>query len=277
VTGSPPDSVRAGGDDPFSVVVNLNNMGEHEIPKDKVTVTLTGFDPYEFGTTPENLTKHPEEDITANRLDPDTKSKFPSSPVEVAFDLNYVRQLQGASNTFPVVANICYSYETLVNAQLCLKKKLTDTTNKDVCEVIGPKDSAHAGAPVFADTFAVTAAGKSSIRFTFKVKTQTKTSSGAVYKLGSSCSANRSDEDKVFVSVDTGIEGLSCPGLSDNPSDTTKAAGTIKLINGEKDLSCTQALPSAYLRDQIKVVKVELQYDYLDFVRKDIVVTQTLE
>ncbi|MEM4260157.1 MAG: hypothetical protein QXG00_02875 [Candidatus Woesearchaeota archaeon] len=274
IQGSPPETVRAGGDDPFSVVVRLDNRGEAEVPKEKVVVSLTGFDPYEFGTTPEALSKHPDEDLIANKLDPDTKAKIPSSPVEVAFDLNYVKQIQGANHEFPIDANICYSYTTLANAELCIKKKLTDTTDKKVCEVIGPKVISHSGGPVFAAEFSEASAGKNSVRFTFKVK-QTTTNTGTVYKINSVCNHNMSDENKVWVKVSTGIPGLSCPGLTDQNLDRSVASGTIKLIEGIKDLSCTQTLTTQYLRDQIKIINIEMKYDYFDYATKKVNVLQT--
>lgn len=276
IEGSPPATARAGGDDPFSVVVRLENKGEAEVVKDKVLVSLTGFDPFEFGTTPEALLKHPDEDLTANKLDPDTKTKIPSSPVEVAFDLNYVNPIQGANHEFPIDANVCYSYTTLANAELCIKKKLTDTTDTKVCEVIGPKTGSHSGGPVYATEFSEASAGKSSVRFTFKVK-QTSTTTGTVYKLDSQCNQNRSDEDKVWVKVSSGIPGLSCPGLTDQQTDTSIASGTIKLIEGVKDLSCTQTLTSQYLRDQVKIVNIELKYDYFDYATTTVNVVQTPE
>ncbi len=53
--GAPPAVVYDGGVMDFSVNVMLENVGEYDIPSDKVKVTIVGVDPVEFGLNTNNI------------------------------------------------------------------------------------------------------------------------------------------------------------------------------------------------------------------------------
>ena len=82
--GSPPSMIFDSGTTPFQVIVELQNDGEFTVPKDKVRVTLLGINPEEFGVTPQDLTKHPDQDLEKVRKDL-SGNKIPSDKVQIVF------------------------------------------------------------------------------------------------------------------------------------------------------------------------------------------------
>src|SRR3989338_11641894 len=61
IEGSPPAEVYDGGSYPFEVTLNMENKGEYDVPKDKISINLVGFYPLDFNNP--NISKHPEEDL----------------------------------------------------------------------------------------------------------------------------------------------------------------------------------------------------------------------
>lgn len=264
--GSPPELVHAGGEEPFTVSVQLENEGEEAIDKEDIEIRLKGFDPSDFGTTLEELTQHPSEDIEKNELLADTGTILSSPPVVVDFDLNYESTLTGAANEFPVRAEVCYKYATRATTPLCIKEDLLDTTDTDICEVIGQKTVSNSGSPVHVETVEEVTQGREAIAFTFKIK---KIDDGEVTAPGTLCSDERIDEDKVYVEVETGLSGgLSCAALGDGTS------GMVKLIGDEKTIRCVQQLAEGEQSDKVKIADIRLEYDYLDYIETTLKVVQ---
>jgi hypothetical protein len=254
MNGEPPEEVYDGGDFPFSITLKINNKGEYDVPEEDVLVSIQGFDAEEFGLTLDDLEKNPDEDITGYGINPDTGEPIEPPEYYVTFsDLNYQGTLSG-NHQFPAVANVCYRYLTKATTDLCIKENLLDTQDTSVCTVSGKRSYENSGAPVQITDVEEFTAGSSAVRFSFRVKHIDN--NGNIYsKTGDLCDKALANKNKVYVEVDTGMEGtLKCSGLSDGDS------GEIILTDGERMISCTQEVRNP--SNRIKIVNIELSYDY---------------
>lgn len=269
-TDAPPEGVTAGGDSPFTVTATIENKGEEDVLKDDVFVKLRGFDAEDFGTTPADMTKHPDDDVLKTGRNQDTGVAIPTTPVYIDFNLNYKSKLTGA-HEFPIVADLCYKYKTRAVGDLCIKSNLLKPDDARVCTISGTKTIYNSGAPVHIATFDEFAAGKDKVSFTFSIKTM---GNGDVSRQKSSCSKERADEDKVYVTVNTNIAGLVCSGLTEGPSTTE---GYVRLSAGERTIRCTQTLSADEKTDKIVPVDITLEYDYKEIKETSIFVKEVTE
>ena len=104
VEGAPPQTVFDDGQSPFQVIVHLENDGEYTIPRDKVRVTLLGFNPVDFGLTGGDIVKHPDSDIEGVTKDLLNNQKRPGGQTDIVFpDFNYASKIQ-TSTSYPIIA-----------------------------------------------------------------------------------------------------------------------------------------------------------------------------
>ncbi|MBD3259700.1 hypothetical protein GF371_03660 [Candidatus Woesearchaeota archaeon] len=258
----PRDAVFDGGADPFDIEVELINDGEWYVPAEDVTVAISGIDPQEFGL--EDPVKNPEEDLIAKVKDPEG-NVIPSIPTYVLFpNLNYESTVVG-DVPYPVRADVCYAYGTNVISELCIRENLRATT-QSVCEVKESKPVQNSGAPVHVVELTESAASTDIISFVFKIEHR---SNGGVYKLGTGCDKNRINKDKVYVEVDTGLEGLQCSGLREG----TGNSGFADLRTGQAIIRCKQPVDAE--TDFKKIVNIKLEYDYEDTISTQVTVKQS--
>jgi hypothetical protein len=257
----PPENVLDNGQEPFTVMVKLENGGETKVLKGDVLVTLKGINPDDFNVDLDDLSKHPEEDLLANQINPDTGQVIKSNWVTVQFDdLNYNGSLAGGGHDFPLVADVCYKYATKGTAELCVKDDLRDTLDTHVCTISGDRKLQTSGAPVQIISFEEFSSGLNSIAFTFKLKDM---GNGQLSKRSTTCSDLVADEDKIWVEVNTGLDGeLECTGLTETSKTGQTLRGYIKLAGGERDIRCTQEIKNK--ADYIKIINLKLEYDYLE-------------
>jgi len=271
VEGEPPESVTDGGSTPFTVSVKLENRGEHEIPANEAWVSLKGVDPADFGVTADVLTKNPlDEAILKNDINPDTGQRIDSPPVFVTLptsgQLNFENSLSGNS-VFPMQVDVCYYYETKATAPLCLKENLLDIQDTDVCNVAGTKDVQNSGGPVQITSFEEFSAGPDKVSFSFTVK---NLGNGELSEKGFQCDDSNTYENVVILTVDAGLPGLVCSGLTDGVASGTSYTGKVKLTTGERVVRCTQ--PANTGIDQVKIVNLAVEYSYLESVQKSLLV-----
>jgi len=271
VEGEPPESVTDGGSTPFTISVKLENKGEHEVPANEAWVSLKGVNPTDFGATVATLTKSPlDENILANDINPDTGQRIDSPPVFVTLpttgQLNFGSSLSGNS-VFPLQVDVCYYYETKATAPLCIKENLLDSQNTDVCTVSGIKDVQNSGGPVQITSFEEFSAGPDKVSFSFTVK---NLGNGELSESGQQCDDSTAYENVVGLTVDAGLSGLTCSGLTDGQASGTKYTGNVKLTTGERVVRCTQTVSTSI--DQIKIVNVAVDYGYQESVKKNLLV-----
>ena len=89
-----------------------------------------------------------------------------------------------------------------------------------------------------------------------------------VFKQGDRCADEVSIENKVKVTVDTGMSDLTCFGFTDGEA----SSGFIKLsATGEREISCKQVLPTDRT-DKIMITTINVTYDYKQSVSKNLLV-----
>ena len=80
---------------------------------------------------------------------------------------------------------------------------------------------------------------------------------GKIFEKYTGCEDTITNKDKVFISVDTGMEGLECTGLTGGTSTT----GYVTLYEGKRTITCTQSVAGSS-GDFEKVAEIILDYDY---------------
>ena len=271
---APPDQVADQGDQSFDVVVELQNQGEAEIQPEDVLVELKGFSPDDFGKSIEDLTKNANDTIQANEQVPGEDRVIDSPPVFVEFtDFIY----EGAAQTnldYTMQADVCYSYETQVAASLCIGENLNRPDLNDICSLTRQENPPNSGAPVQVTDFSQSPGGSDAVRFSFTVQ-NTNAENGEVYRTNSQCEEDRSNSDQVFVQV-SGLEStgeVSCTGLREG----TSSSGFTRLGNNqETEVHCSLEIPESNRNDRLENFVIEVGYDYLESVQKQVQVRNTL-
>ncbi len=266
IEGSPPPEVYDGGSYPFEVTVNVENKGEYDVPKDKITIDLAGFYPPDFSNPP--ITLSPEEDLEKAYIDSEG-NVIPGTITYVTFPgFNFGGSLK-ANNEYRVRANLCYNYGTIAQADLCVLDDLTKTKD-EVCTVNEGKRVDASAAPVQIENLEESISGTDKITFSFEIVHR---GSGLVSKLDTSCSDETIDKNKVWVEIDTGLNGLDCSGLSDGTATT----GYTTLYGGKRLVRCTQDISAAELqgKDFEKKVNFKVTYDYKEHEEVNVMVKHT--
>ena len=265
---SPPVEVTDGGNYPFDVVVKLENAGETLAVIEDVVVELSGVDPTEFGLTSEDMIKNPDEDLEATRKDSEG-NKIKGTLTYVTFPgFNYGGSLSG-NTPFTFRADVCYKYGTIANAKLCVLADLIDPDENAICKANGKKTIHNSGSPVQVTSFEENVRGTNKVAFTFEIGHR---GNGRIYKQDTECSGDlRTDENKVMVSVNTGLAGLKCSGLTDG----TDVEGHVNLFDSKRTITCTQDIDTT--ADLEKVVKITMDYDYEEDTSTKVIVKHLID
>jgi len=254
-----------GGQDPFDLTVQLQNKGETDVPKDKITVAISGILPQEFNKIPEDLAKHAQEDLPAKKkLTTGTIQESPIIYTEF-LGLNHVSKISGSVIPFMIRADACYQYATKAVSKVCIRKNIQNPSPNGLCEIDGDKVSSASSGPIQIGNFKETTRGSNKIGFSFDV---THVGSGRVFERESSCADVIPKRDRIKVRVDSKIGGLTCTGLY-NPVGTT-VEGITSLFENKKQITCTQEIKSA--GDYELPITVDVEYDYLESVTKEITI-----
>ncbi|MBI4146483.1 hypothetical protein HY489_04050 [Candidatus Woesearchaeota archaeon] len=259
-----------GGTDPFDVVVRLENKGETLVPKENVRVKLSGINPAEFSKTEAELTRVSPDDVIEQRKTPQGQTIAPP-PAFVEFTgMNYKSKIAGATTQYTLRAEACYLYKTKAVSKICVREDLLNPETGGICEINQDKPVHNSGSPVQATNFKESTRSKDRIGFTFDVR---NAGTGNVFERAKNCDrSDRKNEDRVYVTVNTGIAGLQCTALE---STANGAAGWTTLYGGIKTISCTQ--PITTKTDFEQLVNIELSYDYEQSIQTTITVKSSGE
>lgn len=254
------DSVFDGGNDPFDVVIRLDNLGEAPVNKDAITVRLDGVNPLAFGKTEEQLSKHSTDDLLPNIKTED--GKIPSVPQFVEFNgLNHLTTITGSKLQYPLRARVCYGYMTNVVSKFCVRRNILNPA-EGPCVIDEAKPVYNSGAPVQVANVKESPRGQDKIGLSFDIK---HVGQGTPYEEGSGCPDLEKNRNRIRIKIDTGMPGLSCTGL--NQGET--AEGSIQLFDGVKTVTCTQQVPKGDFEQPITIL---LSYDYEIFAQTQLVV-----
>ena len=271
VEDAPPPEVTDGGNFPFDVVVKLENKGEHTVLKEDAIVSISGILPEDFNKAAADLTKNPDENLEATKKDAEG-NVIEGTITYVEFkDFNYLGSLSGRT-PFPIKADVCYNYGTIANAKLCVLENPLKPEGSDVCKINEEKKVHNSGAPVQVTSFEETTRGSDKIAFTFKIQ---HVGDGMIFKRATDCNSSiRTDNNKIYASIDTGVAGLSCSGLADG----TNTTGYVNLYGGDRSrtIVCTQDVTSISI-DFEKVTVINLEYDYEESKQTEVLVKHLIE
>jgi len=254
-----------GGRDPFDVILRLENRGETGVDSENIKVKLSGINPAEFNKLDEQLVTSPPDDLLEIRIDP-AGAKIDSPPVFVEYlELNHVSPITGASAQFPLRAELCYLYRTKAVSKLCIRENLLTPPAGGICEINEQKPLFNSGAPVQITAFKESTRAKDKVSFSFEI---VNAGSGIMFERNSDCDrSQRKNENRVYVIVDSGLNGLSCTGLETTGNG---AEGFVTLYGGKKIVTCTQTVRTK--SDFEQLVRVEAIYDYEQITQTSITV-----
>ncbi len=266
--GAPPDEVFDNKQWTFDVEVKVENIGEADVKKEAVKVTLSGLNPTDFGKS--------ESDFIKNSINEDlipTYKDFEGNVIEspevfVTFSgLTYQHELSG-NQEFPVRADVCYTYETEASANGCIRQDVLSVDPDAVCQVNEEKTVFNSGGPIQITKFTEQPSGSDKIRYLFTISHQ---GSGRVYLPGSKCPrSERSAENKVHFKIESNVADLICSGLIDGSGKE----GDIILNNGERVIQCVQQTSSNL--DYIDTITLTLSYEYKEFIEKPLLVKKSI-
>lgn len=249
---------------PFDASVTIENVGENEIDKGGIALTMSGFYPGDFDTTTEELTKtYPESGVfRAVSKDPDG-NKIQGDIAQVTFPKTSTKQFKynkvlSGNQQFPFRVDVCYPYSTKVLSQVCLMKDFTGT-KKTICSPTGSRPVSNSGAPVQVTSVSQSVGGQHKLLLNFEVK-KVGTSDLFKYDTTNTCKDAFTNKDRISVKVDTGIAGLKCLGLLGGTEATDKKsyAGEVLLSSGGASFTCIQDYAGG--TDSLKTFDVTLSY-----------------
>jgi hypothetical protein len=266
--GSPPEEVTDGGTFDFNAVVTLRNDGEFNLQKEDVKVDLIGILPQDFTAVPEDLDdKHPDDDLNARRRDSEGNliegtTTFVTLPNNNDF-FTFAGDLKG-NQEFTFRAEVCYSYQTLGIADLCVLKDLINVRDDVICDPSLSKTIHSSSAPVQVANYRQNVLGVDKVGFSFDIVQQ---GNGVIYKAQEAgvndpncprgARDRRSKENRVLVTVDTGLANVRCTGLDGGNK------GHVQLVRGRRSVTCTQELDPGR-QDFERPIEIKLEYNYLD-------------
>jgi hypothetical protein len=232
-------------------------------------VKITGIDPVDFGVNTADLTQNSpspirgaQKDTEGNVIQGETLSfDFPSSGT----NFEHQKEISG-SVTYNIRADVCYKYGTMANTKLCVLEDILGTTGTEgkLCKVNEDKTVDNSGAPVQVSTFRESVSSANKVAFVVKIN---HVGTGKVHKVGSECDSEFQNKDQVHVKIDTGLsDGLSCSGLQNGVESGSVYSGDTQLLNGEREIRCTQTVNNPV--DLEKLVQIELEYEYSTYITK---------
>jgi hypothetical protein len=247
-------NVRDQAQDPFEIILKIENNGETNIAENKINAKISGINPIEFSTTSSELIKKSiEESISKKKTTDGQITK--GNPIFIEFtNLNYKEKIIGTQITFPIKADICYLYKTEAIGKLCIREDVLKPS-PGICQISGDKTIYSSSAPIQITNLNENARSTNRIGFTFEV---INAGTGTLYQKDSQCDkTQRQNENKIFLRIETNLEGLSCTGLENKGRGISE--GYTNLYAGSKLISCTQTTPP---NDFEQVIKITAEYDY---------------
>ena len=228
----PPNAVLDNQQEEFFVTLLLKNLGEHAIPAGGLIASLSGAVQTTFGLSSLDVVN----DFEIYGVAKEGEGVIPGGEEFLEFGTAMFKTDLPADTQFTLKADVCYNYQTQTVTTLCMKK---DVLKKEVGQVCGINNPAlrgeNSGAPMHVTNMRQSTVGTSKIKFNFKVENK---GMGAVYEPGifsGKCVGQESNKGRVKVSVISpdGTFSSDCTQLGGGSS------GVVKLINNQKDITCT--------------------------------------
>lgn len=272
--GAPPDEIFDNGQYPFSVVLKLENKGEHDISAGDGYVKIVGINPVDFGKTTADLKQDIAEDIRGTRKNAEGDIVNGDTIIMEFTNFNYLPDVQGNFDGPRIRPELCYDYETMTSTQICVKSDLLhDLETKEICSASGEKITYNSGGPIHITEFKEAPLGSDKIQVSFKIE-HVGNINDRFFKKGIECDykVTNPDKNKVWVEVTSDINGekASCSGLQEPNADNS--AGYVTLWDMKPRTIVCSIDASGVEGVFEELFTVSLKYRYTQFIEKSILV-----
>lgn len=228
----PPMAVLDNGQQEFFITLILKNGGEFTVPKGKLIASLSGVSKKAFlisSLTILNDFEVPGAVKDGQFITPGGEELLEFGKAKYSLDIP-------ADFRTNLRADICYTYQTKSLANLCLKKDVLRKDLDDVCDIKVPNIEIHnSGGPIQVMSIRQDSIGKNRVKINFKVK---NAGIGAVYEPGTFtniCAGQEDNKDRVKLTLVSPEKNFNVECSQFGGKNT----GVVRLVNGEKDISCT--------------------------------------
>lgn len=272
--GMPPAAVYDNAKMPFAVGVGLHNVGEADIGPTTnnpfVRVSLTGIRPGAFGLTPAQMSQDLSEPLLGSHKNFDG-TILAGQTRAVVFNLNYQEKLEG-NLIQPIVANVCYDYETFATVPICFKNDIIENVqDAQICTLTGEKMPQNSGAPIQVTSLVENPLGPYRVMVNFNVE---HVGTGDFYGRSNDETCvpivTNMNKNRVHVTVTSQDNTMTIRCSQLNNGNT----GTITLFSGAPmTVTCTlESSPGSNTRIFTEPLSINLRYRYGTSVLQQVVV-----
>ncbi len=283
VREAPPAAITDDGKFPFGIALQMENVGEADVPFGGGYAEIVGINPVDFGLPTQAYLRSPI--LKEGKLNGAKKNfdgtvipgmqnviEFPFDPSETIKMLSYEPDLHGNTNV-NVRAHLCYDYRTKTSTKICVKKNLLEIEEKPpVCLVSEPKNPHNSGAPIHITSLTESPIGSDKIQLTFTVS-HVGDPTDSFFAVGTDCEDTVTNPQRyvVFVNVTSDVNGAfaDCGGLEDpgqgaiTGPNGERHGGFVRLYRAQpRTITCTVDLANIQ-SDFEELFEVDLQYRYM--------------
>ncbi len=269
ITSAPPKEVYDNKLYPFSIGVQIENVGESDIKAGFVEVR--GISADEFGVSSSSLKKKIPE-IRGARKNSD--GSVMSGLIDVVtFDgLSYQQDLAGDLPISNLRVRACYDYQTKASTQLCVKPSGVDgLQDNEICLVSENKDVSNSGAPLKIANVKESPKGNDGIMVSFDIVHVGNQNFKWFSKGDDNCDSSLDNPNLYKVEIEVGSISngkylASCARF--NGADT----GTIIMFNGASQRIVCEFKTGRQEYEFETPLNINLNYRYMQYVEKEILV-----
>ncbi|MBN1793121.1 hypothetical protein JW826_05550 [Candidatus Woesearchaeota archaeon] len=281
IEGMPPPMIHDSGLYPFGVGLAIENQGEADVGPGTnnpfVMVRLEGINPEQFGVNDEFIKQYLAQPLRGARRNFDG-TIFPGEITNFNFEpLTYRPNIHG-NTQFTIRADICYDYETLATAQICIKDEvLENIQDTSICSLTGPKPPQNSGGPVQVTSVIENPMSANKIQINFVIE---HVGIGEFFGRDPSgtnepeiCDFSVRNTNKYVVDVE--VEPLSDSGLTISCARFNgNRIGNVKLYQGAPTtISCTvERTRGSAGRVFQDLLNIKLKYRYGQFIETPIII-----
>ncbi len=280
IEGMPPPTISDAGTFPFGVGVVIENQGESDVGPGTnnpfLMVRLEGINPDQFGVSDNDIRQVMTSPLRGARRNFDG-TIFPGEITTATFEpLTYKPNLHG-NTQFTIRADVCYDYETIASAQICLKDDvLENIQDTSICSLTGEKFPQNSGGPLHISSIIENPMAQNKVQINFVIE---HVGIGEFFGRPTGdvnqeiCDFSVRNFNKYY--VDVFVEPLQDSGMTVSCSRFGGSnEGRIKLFQGAPTtISCTveRTRPSAQ-RIWQEPLNIKLKYRYGQFIETPIII-----
>lgn len=243
----------------LTAIVELRNLGSHDISEDECVVTLSGYDPHIIRSITERKSCGQLEGKDEYMIDGGYNMvEFSSSSISLPGEIDLYNP--------NLVASVCYKYTTVANPQVCIDPHFYDlSSDQRICEVRDVSLAGGQGAPVAVSFVNVDMVNNRAI---FQIDV-TNVGTGRIIspQVGiNHCPLNLryNDFDELRYNVElSGASLLRC-----SPENNL-----VRLVNGRGRIICSFDIGNT--QAYTTPLRIELDYNYLSSIRKQVEIIRT--